>query len=129
MAAARPDDHFPLGASTVPPLALQSASLVMIQPLPLHEFSPAQLWPPPPHAPLPLQSLPPTHFTLAAVPPPPPSAANAWPATNSPATAVAINTPLICLFTAVLLLRVLRSAARPMRVTVAREYEFADAAD
>src|SRR5215470_16512820 len=90
----------------------------MIQPFPLQEFCPAQLWSAAPHDPLPLQSLPPWHLTLAASPP----AAGASPARAAcavrkrPATAVAINAPLICLFTTVLLLvRARSTVVRTMR--------------
>src|SRR5262249_42865980 len=114
-------NHF---TTTLPPLALQSASLVMIQPLPLQEFCPAQLWSAVPHDPLPLQSLPPMHLTLAASPPPAVSAALATcPAKKRPATAVAINAPFARLFTSVLLwLRVLGPTRAPCARAVAHKY-------
>src|SRR4051812_15741160 len=62
----RDANYFFASATTVPFLALQSASVIGVTPLPLQAFLPAQSLPAPPQAPLPLHSLRPTHFTFAA---------------------------------------------------------------
>jgi hypothetical protein len=84
-----------VGATTVPPFALQSFSESSIQPLPLQEFWPlhpfAALW----HDPCPLQELTPWQWTFAVSPADEVAGVDA---ANSPAAIAAMIAPLVVIF-------------------------------
>src|SRR2546427_8892424 len=79
-------------SATLPPLALQSAAVVLLWPWPLQAFLPAQEWPAPAQLPCPLQALIPSQITWS---PPVFSSARAptAPERNRAAAAVARRIP------------------------------------
>jgi hypothetical protein len=90
-----PNYFFSSAGSAVPPLALHAFSDMLIQPLPLHPFWPLQALSADLQPPLPLHAFTPWQCTL---PSDLAEAANGVAAENNPATAAAINTPLVVMF-------------------------------